>query len=236
MPLLSVVIPVYNEAATIARVIARVETCVLPTGFDREIIIVNDGSTDGTRDILANYEASHTVVHKENSGKGGACRIGFGLAKGDYIVVQDADLEQNPSDFSSLLAPLLSESADVVFGSRFMGTYRPASSLMSVHYLINRAFTATVNFATGYHTSDVWTGYKMYSRTALDSILPLLRSNGVEFELEIAVLLGKRKLRVSDVPISYNPRWYGEGKKTNWKHGVKSIGKLITFKLRSIPS
>jgi hypothetical protein len=107
--------------------------------------------------------------------------------------------------------------------------------MMAVHYSINRLFTFTTNLITGFHTTDVWTGYKMYSRKALDALLPHLTSNGIEFELEVAVLLGKCHMRVVDVPISYVPRWYQDGKKTDWKQGVKSLAKLMFFKLRKIP-
>jgi glycosyltransferase involved in cell wall biosynthesis len=235
MPLLSIIIPAYNEAGTIDQVITRVETSRLPDGFTREIIVVNDGSTDRTAEVLKPFEARHQIVHKENSGKGGACRRGFAMCRGDFVIVQDADLEQNPDDFPELLKPLLDDKADVVFGSRFHGTYKPSSPLMAVHYSINRLFTFTTNLITGFHTTDVWTGYKMYSRKALDTLLPHLTSNGIEFELEVAVLLGKCHMRVVDVPISYVPRWYQDGKKTDWRQGIKSLVKLMFFKLRKIP-
>lgn len=235
MPLLSIIIPAYNEADTIGQVITRVETSRLPDGFTREIIVINDGSTDRTGEVLKPFEARHKIVHTENSGKGGACRRGFSMCRGDFVIVQDADLEQNPDDFPELLKPILGDVADVVFGSRFHGTYRPSSPLMAVHYSINRLFTFATNLITGFHTTDVWTGYKMYSRKALDALLPHLTSNGIEFELEVAVLLGKCHMRVVDVPISYVPRWYKDGKKTDWKQGVKSLAKLMFFKLRKIP-
>jgi glycosyltransferase involved in cell wall biosynthesis len=236
MPLLSIIIPAYNEAATVAQVVGRVEAAHLPDGFSREIIVINDGSTDQTAEALKPFEGRHTILHTENSGKGGACRRGLALCKGDFIIIQDADLEQNPNDFPELLKPVLAGSADVVFGSRFMGTYKSSSPLMAVHYGINRLFSFTTNVITGFHTTDVWTGYKMYSRRALDRLLPHLRSNGIEFELEVAVLLGKFKMRVVDVPISYVPRWYKEGKKTDWRQGARSIGKLMEFRLRKISS
>jgi len=131
MPLLSIIIPAYNEEASIAKVVERVEASILPLGFDREIIIINDGSTDGTTAALAQFESRHRVVHQENSGKGGAVRKAFHLAKGDFIIVQDADLEQNPDDFPKLLQPILNGQADVTFGSRFLGQYKPRSLTMS---------------------------------------------------------------------------------------------------------
>jgi glycosyltransferase involved in cell wall biosynthesis len=234
MPLLSVIIPAYNEAATIAQVIGRVERCDLPDGFAREIIIINDGSTDQTAAALKPFESRHKVLHTENSGKGGACQKGFSICQGDFIIVQDADLEQDPNDFFGLLKPILANTADVVFGSRFLGPYKAASAKMLAHYGINRLFTLATNLITGYRTTDVWTGYKMYSRTALDALLPHLKSNGIEFELEVAVLLGKFGMRVVDVPISYVPRWYSEGKKTDWRQATRSVGKLMKFRLRKV--
>ena len=232
MPTLSIIIPVYNEALTVALIIKRVEDCLLPQGFNREIIIINDGSTDGTADVLKQFEKSYVVVHTRNFGKGGAVRQGFQISKGDFIVVQDADLEQNPDDFRALLEPIVRGDADTVFGSRFLGAYTPLSLTMSAHYRVNRLFTSLTNLLTGYRITDVWTGYKMYSRKALNSILPHLKSDGIEFELEVAVILSKLNLRVADVAISYVPRWYDEGKKTNWKQAVVSFAKLLSFKLR----
>jgi len=235
MPLLSIIIPVYNERRTIAKVIERVQSVELPAGFDREIIIVNDGSTDGTREILTPFENNHQVIHQQNMGKGGATRTGFHRAKGDYIIVQDADLEQDPNDFSKLLEPILKGEADVVFGSRFMGQYKPRSLILNLHYLINKFFTIVSNVLSGYHTTDMWTGYKMYSRKALDAFLPHLTSNGVAFEPEITILLAKLGFRIADVPISFSPRWYEEGKKMNWKQAVRSFYKMIGFAFRRIP-
>src|SRR3989344_9027844 len=232
MPLLSIIIPVYNERRTIAKVIERVQSVELPAGFDREIIIVNDGSTDGTREILTPFENNHQVIHQQNMGKGGATRTGFHRAKGDYIIVQDADLEQDPNDFSKLLEPILKGEADVVFGSRFMGQYKPRSLILNLHYLINKFFTIVSNVLSGYHTTDMWTGYKMYSRKALDAFLPHLTSNGVAFEPEITILLAKLGFRIADVPISFSPRWYEEGKKMNWKQAVRSFYKMIGFAFR----
>lgn len=234
MPLLSIVVPVYNEERTIQQVIERIQVSKLPESFEREIIVINDGSSDGTQNLLEPFAACHTVIHSVNTGKGGAVRKGFKLAKGDYIVVQDADLEQNPDDFGALIAPIADGQADVVYGSRFLGAYRPLSLLMNMHYLTNKAFTWTTNLLTGYRTTDVWTGYKMYSRRALEAILPALTADGIEFELEVTVLLARKDFRVIDVPISYIPRWYAEGKKTNWRQAVVSLRKLFEFSWRKI--
>jgi len=234
MPLITIIIPAYNEKNTIEHVVKRVETSCLPDGFEREIIIVNDGSTDGTAQILGQFEDRIHVLHKQNSGKGGAVRAAFLVSHGDFVVVQDADLEQNPDEFPALLRPIIDGDADVVFGSRFMGTYEPATAVMKFHTLINKFFTHSANILLDYRTTDVWTGYKMYSRKALDAVLPHLRSDGIEFELEVAVLLSKCGMRVRDVPISYMPRWYEEGKKTDWKQALRSFRKLLGFGFRRI--
>lgn len=234
MPLISIIVPAYNEQSSILQVIKRVELCSLPEGFDREIIVVNDGSTDGTAEILTALESTHQIIHQNNTGKGGAVRRAFHVAKGDFVIVQDADLEQDPGDYPQLLAPILAGQADVVFGSRFMGQYKPKSLLMSAHYRINRLFSILVNTFTRLSTTDVWTGYKMYSRKALDAVLPNMKSDGIEFELEVAVMLSKLGMRVKDVPISYVPRWYDEGKKTDVAQAITSLYRLATFVVRRV--
>lgn len=234
MPLLSIIIPAYNEERTIEEVVRRMETSTLPLDFTRELIVINDGSKDRTGEILKQFESAHQVLHVANTGKGGAVRKGFALAKGDFIIVKDADLEQDPEDIPAMLRPIITGRADVVFGSRFLGSYKPLSILMNAHYLANLFFTHASSIIMGYGTTDVWTGYKMYSRKALDAVFPHLRSDGIEFELEVAVLLGKFKLKVVDVPISYVPRWYDEGKKTDWKQGLTSLRKLIGFSFRKV--
>lgn len=236
MTLLSIIVPVYNERRTIQEVVRRVEAAPVSL-MRKELIIVDDDSTDGTRQLLGQYEGRHTVVyHERNLGKGGAVRTGLRLAKGDYVIVQDADLEQEPKDFPGLLQPLLDGRADVVFGSRFSGQYLPRAFLMSAHYLVNRFFTLTCNLLSGYRTRDMWTGYKMYSRRALDAFLPHLRSNGIEFEPEITLLLAKLGFRIMDVPITYRPRWYAEGKKTNWKQALRAYVKMLGFAFRKVSS
>lgn len=226
--LLSIIIPVYNEENTIEKVVQNVESVLFPQDIKTEIIIVNDGSSDGTEMVLKNIKG-HTVITQQNTGKGGAVRAGMKVAKGDFIIVQDADLEQNPHDIPRLLMPVYNRECDVVFGSRFIVGYKPNGLKMTLHYLINKSFTFLANLITGISTTDIWTGYKLYSRNAVDKILPVYKSNGIEFELEISVLLSKFKLKVKDVPVTYKPRWYNEGKKTNWTQGIYSLLMLIKF-------
>lgn len=235
MTQLSVIIVVYNEHSTVEEVIHKVEAVSID-GMEKEILIVDDCSTDGTRDVLKKYEDRYDITyHPKNTGKGGAVRTGFSRANGDYVIVQDADVEQNPQDFPALLQPILDGKADVTFGSRFAGKYLPDSLVMSVHYKINRFFTIVCNLLTGYRTTDMWTGYKMYTRKAIDAIHPHLTSTGIEIEPEVTILLSKTGFRVVDVPITYVPRWYDEGKKTNWKQAIRSFMKMIGFSCRRIP-
>ena len=235
MTQLSVIIVVYNEHSTVEEVIHKVEAVSID-GMEKEILIVDDCSTDGTRDVLKKYEDRYDITyHPKNTGKGGAVRTGFSRANGDYVIVQDADVEQNPQDFPALLQPILDGKADVTFGSRFAGKYLPDSLVMSVHYKINRFFTIVCNLLTGYCTTDMWTGYKMYTRKAIDAIHPHLTSTGIEIEPEVTILLSKTGFRVVDVPITYVPRWYDEGKKTNWKQAIRSFMKMIGFACRRIP-
>lgn len=226
--LISIVIPVYNEENTIEKVIRNVEAVVFPHDIKTEIIIVNDGSSDGTEEVLRGIKG-HTVINQSNTGKGGAVRTGMKAARGEFVIVQDADLEQNPNDIPRLLMPVYNHECDVVFGSRFLVGYKPNGLKMTIHYFINKGFTYLANLITGISTTDIWTGYKLYSRNAVEKILPLYKSNGIEFELEISVLLSKFKFKVKDVPVTYQPRWYNEGKKTNWTQGIYSLLMLLKF-------
>ena len=234
MDRLSIIIVVYNEKTTIKEVIQRVEAVSIPN-IKKEILIVDDFSTDGTKEILKNYEDYYDIFyHSKNKGKGSAVRTGFEKSTGEYIIIQDADIEQNPEDFNALLQPILHGKADVSFGSRFLGKYLPERLLMSIHYKLNRFFTIVSNLLTGYKTTDMWTGYKMYTREAVDAILPHLTATGIEIEPEVTILLSKLGFRVVDVPISYVPRWYDEGKKTNWKQAMRAFFKMIIFSCRKI--
>ncbi len=228
MKTLSVIIPAYNECKTIKKVIQSVESVHIPD-FRKEIIIVDDYSTDGTREILRELPQQYKVLyHSENRGKGAALRTGFASATGDYIVIQDADLEYNPEDFSVLLEPLLAGNADVVYGSRFVGN-RPHRVLFFWHYVGNKLLTVYSNMMTDLNLTDMETCYKMFSRKAMDAILPELKSNRFTIEPEITARVAKKKLRVYEVGISYHGRTYAEGKKIGWKDGFSAIWAIFKF-------
>ena len=158
-------------------------------------------------------------------------RFALGADHGGALV----DAAQRLAQIATAADKIRLGKADVVFGSRFMGQYKPRSFIFNLHYLINKFFTIVCNVLSGYHTTDMWTGYKMYSRRALDAFLPYLTSNGVAFEPEITILLAKLGFRITDVPISFNPRWYEEGKKMNWKQAIRSFYKMVGFAFRKIP-
>jgi glycosyltransferase involved in cell wall biosynthesis len=224
----SVIIPCFNERDTIARVVTSVRNSPVQ---DIEIIVVDDGSTDGTIDVLKEKVAGladQIIYQPENRGKGAALRTGFAVATGDVILVQDADLEYNPSDYPTLLAPILSGNADVVFGSRFLGG-RPHRVLYFWHMMGNRFLTLLSNMFTNLNLTDVETCYKVF-RTPLLKDLDL-RENGFGFEPEITAKLAKTRCRIYEVGISYSGRTYEEGKKVNWKDGFRAIYAILRYNL-----
>lgn len=227
---LSVVIPVYNEKNTIREIIARVEAS--PIGeLQKEIIIVDDGSADGTRSILKEYEAKHRVIYQpSNQGKGAALRCGFSATTGDIVIVQDADLEYSPAEYIRLIKPIMEDYADVVYGSRFLGS-EPHHVLFYWHALGNRILTTLSNMFTNLCLTDMETCYKAFRGDVIRAIAPHLKSNRFGFEPEITARVAKQGLRIYEVGISYRGRTYKEGKKINWKDGVKAIVTIIYFNL-----
>ncbi len=213
--------PVFNEANTVADIISRVEAVNVP----KEIVIVDDGSTDGTRDILAKLlppasgAVRRLIFQDKNQGKGACIRVGIEQAAGDYIVIQDADLEYDPQDYPLLLAPLLENRADVVYGSRYLDASRHNSPLW--HQMVNAFLTQLSNLFTGLKLTDMETCYKMFRAPLLKSIP--LRSNRFGFEPEVTAKIAKRKARVVEVPISYHGRTQRQGKKINWTDGVAAV-------------
>jgi glycosyltransferase involved in cell wall biosynthesis len=205
---LSVVIPVFNELATIEQVLANVAAVPIP----KEIIIVDDASTDGTRQLLSQYEAAediHVIFKPLNEGKGAAVRTGLRRASGQIVVVQDADLEYDPKDILTIVRPIIAGQADVVYGSRFLNRTPQGSSW--VHRFGNRALTKLSNWTTGLDITDMETGYKAFRRDVLKSFEIAQPRFG--FEPEVTARLARRKFRIYEVPILYNPRGYAEGKK-----------------------
>ena len=222
---LSVVIPVYNEKKTLNELILRVEA----VSIDKEIIIVDDASTDGTRNLLKKYEEREgfeVIYQSKNKGKGAALRAGFEIVKGEVIIIQDADLEYNPKDFHVLLEPIFDKRADVVYGSRFLGG--PHRVLFFWHYLANKFLTTLSNMFTNINLTDMETGYKAFRREVIESIS--LKSNRFGFEPEFTMKVAQRKFVIYEVPISYAGRDYSEGKKINWKDGVAALWFIFRFR------
>ena len=227
---LSILIPVYNERAVVERCIGLVLAAGLPEEMDREIIIVDDRSTDGSYSILERMAAAHPEIrlyqHAKNSGKGAAVRTAIGHATGDFALIQDADLEYDPNEYPQLLRPLLDGHADAVFGSRYMaGDQRRV--LPFWHTMINKTLTLTANMFSNLDLTDMETCYKVF-RTDLLKSIPI-RSDRFGFEPEIVLKASKRKLRIYEVPISYHGRTYEEGKKIGWKDGVKALGVVLKY-------
>ena len=223
---LSVVIPVYNEARTIVAVIGRVLNA--PVDLAKEIIVVDDASTDGTRQLLENMSSGEIrlVFHDVNRGKGAAIRTGVAHATGDIVLVQDADLEYDPRDYPLLLEPILEGHADVVFGNRFHGG--PHRVLYFWHYAANRFLTLLTNLLTGLNVTDMEVGYKVFRRDVLRRLT--LTSDRFGFEPEVTVKVAKLGCRVYEVPIRYYGRTYQEGKKITWRDGVAALFHLLRYR------
>lgn len=223
---LSVLIPVYNEKETVLELLRRVEA--VPLTVAKEIVIVDDGSTDGTRELLAGLGARATVVlHERNRGKGAALRTGLARTTGDIVIIQDADLEYDPADYPGLLVPILDGRADVVYGSRFLGG--PHRVLFFWHYFGNLLFTLITNVLYNINLTDMGTCYKVFLADRLKA-LPL-RSERFGIEAEITAKICKRHLRIYEVPISYSGRTYEEGKKITWKDGFSYLFCLLRYRV-----
>jgi glycosyltransferase involved in cell wall biosynthesis len=224
---LSIVMPVYNEQASIREIVSRVRALPHP----KEIIIVDDGSLDGTRDLLRELAGGEVRVffHATNRGKGAALRTGFAYAKGDIVVVQDADLEYNPRDIPALLAPIERGEADVVFGSRFLGG--PHRVLNFWHYVGNRLLTLLSNMCTNVNLTDMETGYKLFRRAVLEQIE--IECDRFGFEPEITAKVARLRCRIYEQPISYSGRDYDQGKKITWRDGVAALYHIARFSIRS---
>ena len=220
-------IPVYNERATVEALLKRVQAVPL----DKEIIVVDDGSTDGTRELLAGFGAAdgslRVLLQPENRGKGAALRRGFAEARGELVLIQDADLEYDPADYPALLDPIERGVADVVFGSRFLGG--PHRVLLFWHSVGNRVLTTLSNMLTNLNLTDVWTCYKVFRAEVLRSIT--LREDRFGFEAEVTAKVARGRWRIYEVPIAYHGRTYAEGKKITWKDGVRGVWCTLRYGL-----
>lgn len=223
---ISVVMPVYNEIKTIDEILTRVQAVAM----EKEIVIVDDYSTDGTRERLEKFEQGHGNVkvfyHQRNQGKGAALRTGFESVTGDIVIIQDADLEYDPREYPVLMEPILDGRADVVYGSRFLGG--PHRVLFFWHYLGNKFLTLLSNALTNLNLTDMETCYKVFRREVISDIQ--LKSNRFGFEPEFTAKIARKKFRIYETPISYSGRTYAEGKKIGWKDGAKAIFAILWFR------
>ena len=225
---LSIVIPVYNEAATISKIVDLVRS--VDVGLEKEILLVDDCSRDGTREVLEKLGQAgadlKVLFHAVNQGKGAALRTGFGAATGDVVLIQDADLEYDPKEYPRLLQPILDGHADVVYGSRFLGGGAHRVEFYW-HYLGNLLLTTLSNMTTNLNLTDMEVCYKVFKREVIQSIP--LQENRFGFEVEITAKIAKRKLKIYEVPISYYGRDYSEGKKIGWKDGFSALRCIVKY-------
>jgi glycosyltransferase involved in cell wall biosynthesis len=224
---LSVIVPVFDERNTVVEIVRRMRAVELPV--DLEIVIVDDGSTDGTRDVLRQLGDStvRVINHDVNRGKGAAIRSGLAHVSGDLVLVQDADLEYDPEDWPKLLAPLLRGKARVVYGSRFTGERR---NMLFLHWVGNRFLSLVTNVLYNTTLSDMETCYKLFDRTLLEGIT--IRAQRFEFEPEVTAKILRQGVRIYEVPISYTGREFDEGKKITWRDGFVALWTLVKYRFK----
>jgi glycosyltransferase involved in cell wall biosynthesis len=224
---LSVVVPVYNERNTLVEILRRMRAVELPDNVEREIIVVDDGSTDGTRDVLKQLGDStvRVIMHPQNRGKGAAVRTGFAACTGDYVLVQDADLEYDPEDWPRLLRPIIRGRARVVYGSRFTGERR---NMLFLHWVGNRFLSLVTNVLYNTTLSDMETCYKVIDRNLVNELT--LHADEFDIEPEITAKILRRGIRIYEVPISYAGREFDEGKKITWRDGFSALWTLVKYR------
>jgi len=227
MKKISIVVPVFNEINTLDQILEKLESTEF-CGLEKEIILVDDMSTDGSREHLKELESKYKIYyHDINMGKGAAIRTAMKNISGDIMVIQDADLEYDPKDYEELIQLIINDKADVVYGSRLTGA-KPSRSFMFTHWLGNKVLTLTTNILYGATLTDMETCYKAFKTSFLDGIE--IKSNRFDFEPEITAKVLKRKARLYELPISYFGREYAEGKKITWKDGIHALIALVKFR------
>jgi len=228
---LSVIIPAYNERSTIEAVVRRVQGVNLGP-IEKEIIVVDDGSRDGTTEVLKVLSGIRPILHERNAGKGAALTTGFQAATGDIVLIQDADLEYHPEDYRTVIQPIVDGACDAVIGSRFL-LYKPKffgkrRSPYLTHYIGNKLIVDVTNLLYGQHFTDYEGCYKAFTRTILASTP--VEAKGFEFDNELVCKLMRKGARIAEVPIHYTPRTYAHGKKINWKHGVIILWTIVKWR------
>jgi len=229
----TIVIPCYNEVTTLEKLVEAVLDAPMAA---KEVILVDDGSTDGTTELIRNKlepRVSRVIYHERNRGKGAALRSGFALASGDVVVVQDADLEYDPRDYARLLAPIAEGKADVVYGSRFVGS-DAHRVLYFWHYVVNRGLTLLSNLLTNLNLTDMEIGYKAFRREVLEKIS--IEEDRFGFEPEITAKVARMRCRIYEVGVSYSGRTYAEGKKVGWRDGLHAAWCILKYNLRAGPA
>jgi len=227
--LISVIIPAYNEETTIASVIEKIQTVQLSPGVSKEIIIVNDGSTDGTKNIIDRFEGikGFIVIHQNNQGKTGALLAGIRASKGEILLIQDADSEYDPAEYPQLLAPILNGTAQVVYGSRFLGTIK---GMQPINRWANGISNWTVNFLFKTKITDINTCYKIFTRQAIEGIT--ICGRNFDFDCEFTVKLLNKGIRIKEVPIAYTARSREAGKKIKWSTALIMFWQIIKYRFK----
>ena len=233
MKVLSIVIPAFNEESTIQKILDKIKNVELPQDWGKEIVVINDNSNDKTEELILSYMKQNVEMiisydyHKVNRGKGAALHTGISKATGDYIIIQDGDLEYNPEEYNDLLRPIINGHADVVYGSRFLGG-KPHRILFFWHSIGNKFLTFLSNMFTNLNLTDMETCYKLFRRDLIQSLV--LRENRFGFEPEVTAKISRIKnIRIYEVGISYYGRTFEEGKKINWKDGVHAIYCILKY-------